>query len=145
MFLGQFQHSIDEKGRMTIPVRFRELLEDGAFITEGFDSNLLVLTKENFETMTEKVEKLSLTNPRTREFKRIFFGGASRVEFDRAGRILIPVFLRDKAQLTGEAIVVGMGESFEIWSPDIWKQQQETLNVAKADEQRFADLDISIR
>lgn len=145
MFLGQFQHSIDEKGRMTIPVRFRDLLEDGAYITEGFESNLLVLTKDNFEAMSEKIEKLSLTNPRAREFKRIFFGGASRVEFDRAGRILIPVFLRDKAQLIGEAIVVGMGESFEIWSPDIWKQQQETLNVAKADEKRFADLDISIR
>ncbi len=145
MFLGQFQHTIDEKGRMTIPVRFRELLEGGAFITEGFDSNILVLTKENFEAMTEKVEKLSLTNPRAREFKRIFFGGASRVEFDRAGRILIPAFLRGKAQLTGEAIVVGMGESFEIWSPDIWNQQQQTLNAAKADEQRFADLDISIR
>jgi len=145
MFLGQYQHTIDEKGRMTIPVRFRELLEDGAFITEGFDSNLLILSKENFEAMTEKVEKLSLTNPRAREFKRIFFGGASRVEFDRAGRILIPAFLRDKAQLTGDAIVVGMGESFEIWSPEIWRQQQDTLNEAKADEKRFADLDISIR
>lgn len=145
MFLGQFQHSIDEKGRMTIPVRFRESLEDGAYITEGFDANLLVLTKENFEVMIEKIEKLSLTNPRAREFKRIFFGGASRVEFDRAGRILIPAFLREKAELMNEAIVVGMGESFEIWSPECWKQQQGTLDEAKADEKRFADLDISIR
>ncbi len=145
MFLGQFQHTIDEKGRMTIPVRFRELLEDGAFITEGFESNLMVLRKENFDAMSNNVEKESLTNPRAREFKRIIYGGAREIEFDRAGRILIPAFLRETAQLTNDAIVVGMGDSFEIWSPENWKLQQITLAKAKADEKRFADLNISIR
>ncbi len=145
MFLGQFQHNIDEKGRMTIPVRFREMLDDGAYITEGFDGNLLVLIRENFDSIREKVETLSQTNPRAREFKRIFFGGASKIEFDRAGRILIPAFLRERAQLKDAAIVVGVGKSFEIWSPEYWNNQQTTLKEAKADEQRFADLNISIK
>ncbi len=145
MFLGQFQHTIDEKGRMTIPARFRELLEDGAFITEGFDGNLLVHTQSNFMSMVDKIEHLSQTNPRARELKRIMFGAATKVEFDRAGRILIPSFLREKALLQNDAMVVGVGESFEIWSPERWNQQQVVLSEAKADEQRFADLDISIR
>ncbi|MEN6434595.1 MAG: division/cell wall cluster transcriptional repressor MraZ [Anaerolineaceae bacterium] len=145
MFLGQYQHTIDEKGRMTIPVRFRELLENGAFITEGFEQNLLVLTKESFDVLREKGSTLSLTDPRAREFKRIFFGGAREVEFDKAGRILIPFFLRDKAQLKDEAMVVGIGDSFEIWSPEVWKQQQVSLNNAKSDEQHFSDLNISIK
>lgn len=144
MFLGQFQHNIDAKGRMTIPVRFRELLENGAIINSGLDGNLTVSTKENFEIMVGKVEKLSPTNTRARELKRILFGDASKIEFDRLGRILIPSFLREKAQLADEAIVVGVGESFEIWAPELWKNHQLVLEAAKADEERFADLDISI-
>lgn len=145
MFLGQFQHTIDEKGRMTIPVRYRELLEGGAYITEGFESSLMVLRKENFETMSNSIAKESLTNPLAREFKRIIYGGARELEFDKAGRILIPAFLREMAQLTSDAVVVGMGESFEIWSPENWKLRQSSNVKAKADEQRFAALNIVIR
>jgi len=143
--MGRYQHTIDEKGRMTIPARFRELLEDGAFITEGFENSILVLTKKNFDALWENGTTLSLTDPKVREFKRIFFGGASKVEFDKAGRILIPFFLREKAQLKDEALVVGMGESFEIWSPENWKQQQTSLDMKKSDPQYFADLSISLR
>jgi MraZ protein len=130
---------------MTIPARFRELLEEGAVITEGFENNIIVLTKKNFDSLWEDGTGLSLTNPKAREFKRLFFGGASKVEFDKAGRILIPFFLREKAQLKNEAIVIGMGESFEIWSPEMWKQQQTSLDTKKSDPQYFADLNISLR
>ena len=144
MFLGQFEHTIDEKGRMTIPARFRELLEGGAYVTQGFDSNLIVLPTGAFQQIYQRVNQLSMTDPTTRQLKRLIFSYATRLEFDKAGRILLPQFLRETASLDGAAVVVGVGDYFEIWSVQHWADQNDNLRDADANSQRFAALDLSL-
>ncbi|MDH5507447.1 MAG: division/cell wall cluster transcriptional repressor MraZ [Anaerolineae bacterium] len=143
MFLGQYQHNIDEKGRLTIPARFRELLSDGAYVTQGFDANLMVLRAPTFEFISQRVNQMSMTDPVARELKRLLFSTADRVETDKNGRILIPQFLREVAGLDGEAMLVGVGDYFEIWSPQPWQQQISQLQDTGANAQRFAALDLS--
>ncbi len=145
MFLGQYQHTIDNKGRLTIPSRYRELLiADGAYVTQGFDRNLMVLTVPAFERVSQRVNQLSLTDPASRLLKRLIFSSAERVDIDKAGRILIPDFLRQTAELETEVVVAGAGSYFEIWSPNNWSGQAAKLQDADANSQRFAVLDLSI-
>lgn len=144
MFLGQYEHTIDEKGRLTIPARFRDLLENGAFITQGFDENLMVLTNASFEIIYARVNRMSMTNPTARQLKRLIFSHADRVEVDRAGRILIPQFLRQAAQLESAAVLVGVGDYFEIWSPGRWNEESVLLQDTEANGQRFSALNLSV-
>ena len=144
MFLGQYHHNLDEKGRLTIPARFRDALAEGAFLTLGFDRNLRLLTQADFELMAEKINHLSMTNPDIRQLRRLIFANASEVQLDRLGRTLIPQFLRDFAGLDGEAVIVGVGEAIEIWSPAAWSEQEDTIQDADANAQRYAELDLSI-
>jgi MraZ protein len=144
MFLGQYRHALDAKGRLTIPARFRDMLADGAFITQGFDRNLRLVTEPTFEVTYDKVNKLSMTDPRARQLRRLIFASASRVELDRVGRVLIPQFLREIAGLTSDAIIVGVGETVEIWSPEAWEAQIALLSDVEANAQQYAELDLSI-
>ncbi len=144
MFLGQYQHTIDNKGRLTIPARFRELLAaEGAYITLGFDQNLMVLTVPSFDQVYQRINHTSMTDPTARLLKRLIFSGADQVGVDKAGRILIPQFLREAAGLDSEAVVVGVGDYFEIWSPELWAGQMAQIEDAGANAQRFIALDIS--
>lgn len=144
MFLGRYRHNIDEKGRLTIPARFRDVLAaEGAFVLQGFDNNLMVLTQPAFEAISRRVSQMSLTDPSARLLKRLIFSTADRVEVDRAGRILIPQFLRQSAGLDGDAFVVGVGDYFEIWSPDSWSVQTDQLQDAESNAQRFMSLELS--
>lgn len=143
-FLGQYRHNIDDKGRLTVPARFRELLSDGAYITQGFDRNLMVLAAPAFEAMVRKLyANSSLTDPDDRDLKRLLFSTADKVVPDGNGRILLPQFLRDQHQLTGEVVLVGVGDFFEIWSPENWDQRMGLLQDAEANANRFAGLDLS--
>lgn len=144
MFLGQFEHTIDEKGRLTIPALFRQLLENGAYITQGLDPNLMVLTPPSFERLYDRVNELSMTDPTARQIKRLIFANAAPVSVDNAGRILIPHFLRNLAHLDRTALVVGVGKHFEIWSPEMWAIQTEPLNDSTANAERFVNLDLPI-
>ena len=123
MFFGQYEHSIDEKGRMTIPARYRELMADGAYITQGFDQNLMVLTLPVFEQIVQRINETSITDPLARQLKRLIFANADQVVLDKAGRILLPTFLRDSAHLGNSIVVVGNGAYFEIWSQERWLEQ----------------------
>lgn len=143
MFLGQYRHSIDQKGRMTVPARFRELLDQGAIVTQGFEQNLMVLTEAGFSAMTSQVTKKSLTDPTARDLRRLLFSSADRVTTDSNGRILLPSFLREENQLEGEAVLVGVGDFFEIWPPDVWEQRMDILRDTEANTQRFAGVDLS--
>jgi MraZ protein len=145
MFLGRYEHTIDEKGRLTIPARYRELLESGAYVTQGFDHNLIVLSASSFEQMYLHVNEMSMTDSAARQLKRLIFSSAERCEFDRAGRILLPQFLRETNGLQSNAILVGVGDYFEIWSPERWLQQNQILQDTEANEQRFAALKLPIR
>lgn len=145
MFLGRYEHSIDEKGRLTIPVRFRELLKDGAYVTQGFDRNLMVMTSANFDQISKNVDELSFTDPAIRSLKRLIFSSADQVEVDKAGRILIPQFLRDSVQINGGVTIVGAGNYFEIWNPELWNAQSRLLQDTEYTAQRFAAFNLSAR
>jgi MraZ protein len=141
MFLGQYYHTLDNKGRLTIPVRYRELVEGGAYITVGLDQNLMVMTDDLFHAMSQKVNEKSFTDPDARLFRRILFSNIEWVEVDKAGRILIPQFLRQSIGLDTEVVVVGAGSFFEIWSPEKWAGQTAEMN-AETNAKRFIDFDI---
>jgi MraZ protein len=143
MFLGQYQHSLDEKGRLTIPARFRELLNKGAYITQGFDKNLMVMTAEAFEQVLERITSISLTDPTARLLRRLILSNAYQVEVDKAGRILVPLISRQFLNLEGEATVVGQGEYFEIWLPADWDQQVKNLQDAEANAHRFSAFNLA--
>jgi MraZ protein len=142
MFLGQFEHTIDEKGRLIIPARYRELLASSAYITRGFDRNLIVLTGPHFQRIYQNVNSMSLTDSAARDLRRLIFSNAVAVEFDKAGRILIPQFLRDAAGLTGATLLIGMGEYFEVWSAENWQKQDLLLQDDETNAQRFSALDL---
>jgi MraZ protein len=143
MFLGRYSHTLDNKGRLTIPVRYREILEPGAYITKGFEDNLTVMTTEAFANISKQVSEKSYTDPVARLLKRYIFSNGEFVELDKSGRILIPQFLRDAAHLEDDVMLVGVGDFFEIWSPDKWSQQDDQLADAEANVGRFLAYEIS--
>ncbi len=142
MFLGQYQHALDEKGRLTIPAVFRDALGEGAFVSQGFDRNLMVMTAAYFQQVYERINAMSITDPAARLLRRLILSSAYQVEVDRSGRILLPQNLRAFLALNGEAMVVGQGEYFEIWTPTEWGNQMQLLQDAEANTQRFATLDL---
>jgi MraZ protein len=143
MFLGQFQHNVDEKGRLMVPARFRELLEGGAYITQGFDHCLMVMTEPYFAQVYERLNALNLTELPARQLRRQMLSNAYPVEIDKIGRILIPQNLRSMLTLNGEAVLAGQGEYFEVWTPVEWNKQQELLKDTDNINQRFATLNLS--
>jgi MraZ protein len=143
MFLGQFTHNIDEKGRLTIPVRFRAALASGAYVTQGFERNIMVYTTESFLRLADRAKTLSTTNPEARAVRRVIFGGAADVQLDSSGRILIPPFLRLYAQLDGETSIVGAGEYFEIWNATAWQEVLVAVTDPDANAARFTAFDLS--
>ena len=145
MFLGEFIHTLDEKGRLTIQARFRDLLTDGAVVTRGFDRHLILYPADTFERVSRKAGSLSPTDPQNRALFRLLFSGAAEAAPDKASRILIPAFLRNYAglELSTEVTVIGSGEYAEIWSPGGWQEQLAQLNDPALNAQRFAALDLA--
>lgn len=144
MFLGRYHHNIDEKGRLTVPARYRNhLIVGGAVITQGFDQNLIVFPQETFERILQRVSRISMTDPNARMLKRQIFSNAELVSVDKAGRILIPQFLRELGKLDSEAVIVGMGDYFEVWSPELWAGLATQMKENQSDVLRFIDLDLS--
>lgn len=140
MFYGQFHHSFDDKGRLTIPSRYRELLAaEEAYVMRGFDRNLMVFPASAFERISHRVYQMSLTDPKARLLRRLVFSGASQLEIDKAGRILLPQFLRQNYLQDSNAVIVGAGNFFEIWSPEHWDGQEGMLREDSL-AHMFADL-----
>ncbi len=144
MFLGTYAHTLDTKGRMTIPVKYRELVSGGAYITKGFDQNLMVLTEEVFQRLFDRVTNMNMANSTARELRRLMFGNAFAVEVDKSGRILIPQILRTHSSLDFEAIILGNGNYFEIWSPDLWQIHSDKQISSDVNNERYATLDLSL-
>lgn len=143
MFLGQFQHNLDDKGRLTIPVRFRDLLTvNGAYVMQGFDRNLMVLPSAAFEALSTEVGVMTMTDPTARLLRRLIYATASQVEVDRAGRILLPQFLRQFAGIEVVTVIVGAGKYFELWSPESWAGQNAQIQDAQTNADRFAALNL---
>ena len=144
MFLGQFQHNLDEKGRLMIPARYRELLAAGAYITQGFDRCLMVMTDLHFRQVYDRINSMNPADNLTRLLRRLILSNAYAVEVDKVGRILVPQNLREFLGVTsGELVVAGQGDYFEVWTPAEWQMQMDKLQDVEANEQRFATLDLS--
>ncbi len=144
MFLGQYQHNLDDKGRLMIPARFRELLESGAFITQGFDKCLMVMTGTYFKQVYERIEAMNLADPTARLLRRLILSNAYPVEVDKIGRMLVPQNLRTFLAIeNGELVVAGQGEYFEVWMPALWSEQMTQLQDTEANKARFSTLDLS--
>ena len=145
MFLNQYQHSFDDKGRLTIPAKLRGLPAEGAFVVQGLDRNLMVLPPAAFEIIYNRLMSMSMTDPNARLLRHIILGNALPVVPDGAGRILISANLREYASLQNEVVFVGQGDYFEIWSPELWQAQQVQINDAATNALRFATLDLRTR
>lgn len=122
MFMGEYNHTIDAKGRLIIPSKFRETLGDEFVVTKGLDGCLFVYPNEEWSSFEEKLRTLPLTNKNARQFSRFFLAGAASCEVDKQGRILIPGVLREFAQLEKEVVLVGVLSRIEIWSRAKWEE-----------------------
>ena len=120
MFLGEFSHTIDDKGRLTVPAKFRDELESGVVITRGLDGCLWAFGRSEWEVMAEKIGKLPTTNQAARNFSRFMFSSAFDSIPDRQGRILLPQNLREYADIQNETVIIGVMNKLEIWSPVKW-------------------------
>ena len=143
MFLGEFEHIIDEKGRVAIPARFREELGEGFVLTRGFDPCLQAFPYPIWQQLSERVSKLPFASTEARNMRRILFSLAAEVEIDRQGRVLIPQNLREYAGLAEQVVISGMNTYFELWSGERWNNLQTTLTEqGAAIAEQWADLGI---
>ncbi len=145
MFLGQYVHTLDGHGRVIIPARFRPALRDGVYLLRGLDQNLMALTPAQFEALAAQLQRLSLTDPVARQLKRLIFSAASFERLDNAGRVRIAPPLRALAGLKDEVVIAGVGDYFEMWSPQAWAAQEQALHDAEANAQRFAVFQLSLQ
>ena len=122
MFLGEYTHTLDSKGRVTLPAKFRETLAQGVVVTRGLDKCLFVFTYDDWKVFTEILsEKLPFTQKSARDFSRFFFSGAVDIIPDRQGRVLIPPFLREYAGLDSDVVIIGANSRLELWDPSRWR------------------------
>lgn len=143
MFIGEFHHSIDTKGRVAIPSKFRRQISGGAIITRGLDKCLFVFTKKDWGMLAEKLVQLPLAQANSRAFVRLMLSGAADVGLDSQGRILIPDYLRQYAGLGKAAKVIGVYNRMEIWDAKAWERYREKTESA-SDEiaEKMADLGV---
>jgi len=142
MFLGEFIHAIDEKGRLTIPAKFRADLAAGLVVTRGIDRCLAIYPMEEWNRLAERVSALPLTDRRARAFRRLVFANAADAVPDRQGRVLIPPRLREYADLDSEVIVTGLNTYIEVWNTGNWVQERERVEGDDVDAEEWAALGI---
>ena len=144
MFMGEYSHTIDAKGRLIIPSKFREQLGEEFVLTKGLDGCLSIYPNDEWAAFEEKLRALPLTNKNARTFTRFFVAGATNCELDKQGRILLPPVLREYANLTKDVVLVGVLSRVEIWDKDRW--QENTYDEDEMDEiaEHMADLGFSI-
>ncbi len=130
MFVGEYRHNVDSKGRLAIPFRMRSELERGAVVTRGVDACLTVYTREEWDKLAAKIADLPMSDPKARRFARFFLAGAAEVEFDKQGRVLLPAYLREYAGITGGVVVAGVFNRIELWSDARWTEQSADGNPA---------------
>lgn len=133
MFIGEYHHNLDGKGRVILPAKFRAYLGERCIATRGLDHCLFVFPVEEWQMLEQKLKSLPLTKPEARAFSRFFFSGATECELDAQGRILIPPSLREYAAITREVAIIGVSSRIEIWAADHWAEYcsgaEETYEV----------------
>ncbi len=133
MFIGEYTHTIDEKGRMNMPAKFRRDLSGGVVITRGLDGCLFVYPKSEWDPTAEKLSKLSISKRSSRAFARLMLAGAWDAELDAQGRVMLPEYLREYASVKKHVVVAGLYNRIEIWDEDAWRQYR-TKTEAESDD-----------
>lgn len=133
MFIGEYQHNLDEKGRLAIPTKFRSKLAKGAVVTKGLDNCLFLYTKEEWEKLASKLAALPISKANTRAFSRLMLGGAMDVELDKQGRIILPEYLRKYALLQKKSIIAGLYSRLEIWDEQEWEKYKNGIEKQSGD------------
>jgi MraZ protein len=136
LFLGEFEHSIDDKSRLAVPARFRPALEDGLVMARGLERCLVIYDSDSWRAVSERVRDLNPWQADARRMQRHFFSGAVPAQPDKLGRVVIPQFLRTYAQLETEVVVVGLADRIEVWSRSEW---QRVRTEAERDSAELAE------
>ena len=129
MFMGEYNHTIDPKGRVIVPAKFRDALGEHFVVTKGLDGCLFVYDEKEWTLFEEKLKTLPITNKEARAFVRFFLAGAAEVETDKQGRILLPLVLREYAELEKDVVLIGAGGRVEIWSKGRWDKTAQFDDV----------------
>jgi MraZ protein len=133
MLAGQYHHQLDHKGRVSVPKKFRQILVGGGLLTRGLDGCLFMYSHEMWESLAEKLKTLPMTARDARAFSRFLLANAIEVSYDKLGRIAIPTFLSEAANVKSDVTFVGVGDRVEIWSSPAWKAYQETSEPRAAE------------
>lgn len=136
MFIGEYSHTLDDKGRLAVPKKFRALLGKGAFVTRGFDNCLFLYTKTEWTKLAEKLANLPFAQANTRAFGRLMLAGAMDVEIDKQGRIILPEYLRAFGGLKKTVIIAGLYNRLEIWDQEKW---QDYTKKSEAESNQIAE------
>ena len=143
MFIGEYQHNLDTKGRVAVPSKFRQKLSGGAIITRGLDNCLFLFTNKDWEVLAQKIISLPLAQANSRAFSRLMLAGAVDVEVDQQGRVLIPEYLRTYAQLKKQVVITGLYNRIEVWDSEKWKSyKQKTESASDEIAERLGELGI---
>ncbi len=137
MFYGEYEHTIDKKGRIIIPSKFRDFLKEydikKIFVTRGLDKCLFLFTEDEWKAQETKFKSVSFTKSESRKFNRLYFSGATQVECDAQGRILLPKYLKDFAEIKRDIIFIGVSNRIEIWSREVWQEYYKSSKSSYED------------
>lgn len=138
MFVGEYQHTVDDKGRVVMPAKYRDRLEAGLVVTKGQERCLFVFPEDRWQLEVEKIHRLPRTSRQNRNFSRSFFGGASDQRLDKQGRLQIPPPLRAYAGIERDVVILGVADRLEIWDAEAWE------SVSADIDQGYADLEVPL-
>ena len=145
MFMGEYHHSVDPKGRLIVPSKFRDGLGQNFVITKGLDNCLFVYPMEEWLIIEKKLKSLPFTKADARAFVRFFFSGANECELDKQGRILLPSNLREYAKFDKDVVIIGVSSRIEIWSKELWENYTESEDMDYEEiAEKLQDIDINI-
>ncbi|MFH1749659.1 MAG: division/cell wall cluster transcriptional repressor MraZ [bacterium] len=142
MFIGEYTYSIDQKGRVALPAKFRNKLAGGCVVTRGLDKSLFIYPMEEWQKIASKLASLPLTSAKARAFARLMLAGAMDVELDKQGRITVPGYLRDFASIKKSVIVAGLFDRLEVWAEDAWKDYRKKTEKDEEFAENLTDLGI---
>jgi MraZ protein len=143
MFIGEFSHTLDQKGRVALPAKFRDDLKKGAVVTRGLDNCLFVFTKAEWNKLAQKLAALPLAQANSRAFSRLMLAGAMDIEVDKQGRAMLPEYLRQFAGLKKDVVVAGLYSRLEIWDSETWRSfKQKTESESSSIAEKLAELGV---
>lgn len=138
VFMGRYNHTVDPKGRLSIPAKYREVLGEEFVVSKGMDGCLFVYANDDWKVFEQKLASLPLINQEARQFARFFLSGAQYVTVDKQGRILVPQDLRDFAELEKDVVLAGMGSRIEIWSLEKWEANSSQVDINQMSQSMIA-------